>query len=123
MTKVVIDHVPGYLRLRASGHAGYGKEMGLGPGQDIVCAAVSILGQTAAQVLMDMEAEGILGIVEISIEPGEIDIRAVPKPSGEGKLKDILVPIRTGFELLSRAYPDYVKIGWANEGAKCDSIK
>ena len=57
MTEITFENVPGYFRLKVEGHAGYGCAMGLPEGHDIVCAAVSAIGQTAAQCMIDLGEE------------------------------------------------------------------
>ena len=66
MTKIKITNVPGYCHIRIEGHAGYGFANLLPEGNDIVCAAISVLGQTAAQCIMDMSDAGKVGIKAVS---------------------------------------------------------
>ena len=67
MTEITFENVPGYFRLKVEGHAGYGCAMGLPEGHDIVCAAVSAIGQTAAQCMIDLGEEKAVVIQDLQI--------------------------------------------------------
>ena len=112
MTLVRMTEVPGYYHLRIEGHAGYGADHQLPEGHDIVCAAASMLGQTAVQRVLDMAEEGKLGIHEMVVKPGLIDIKVIPKGAYKEEIKTTAKTVRTGFELLAKAYPSYVFLGW-----------
>lgn len=75
------------------GHAGYAMA-----GNDIVCAAVSILVQTLAKHL-----ENVTDNWDARIEGGYAFVRA----EGE-KAVDSFLTILTGFEMLQYSYPTYV---------------
>ena len=80
------------------GHAGYAP-----PGQDIVCAAVSVLAQTLGQALGNLANEQI----QYSIKPGAIDIRR-KRPTKKG---DLLVDaFFIGICGTADTYPDHVHI-------------
>lgn len=110
MTEVKIINIPGYLRLTISGHAGYGHAMGLEPGHDIVCAAISTLGQTAAQCMIDLGEQQAIVIRNMQIKEGMIDIQALPKKKSQRRLEQTFYPIQRGFEMLAQSYPDYVSL-------------
>lgn len=85
------------------GHAGYK------PGNDIVCSAASILTQTLAQKLWEMEAEGKLIRLSMNvapIRPGDFNAEAVPKKQYAEMLEHITDTILTGFQMLYLSFPD-----------------
>ena len=50
MTKVNMLFDKGYVKITMKGHAGFAERNNLPEGHDIVCAAISILGQTLVPV-------------------------------------------------------------------------
>ena len=88
MTRVDISVKENKFRMHSEGHAGWGKANGLEDGHDIVCAAISILTQTAAQRLMDMEAEGNGPLVSLRV--GTWDCRYGGRGQGtEDRVKEL----------------------------------
>lgn len=83
MTTVVFD--PGRGVLTLSGHAGAGEK-----GRDLVCAALSILAETAAALPGAQTRRGA----------GRCEVRAEPER---------LAALTPGFALLARDFPAYVK--------------
>lgn len=110
MTKVSIINVPGYFKLLIRGHAGYGQAKGLPQGHDIVCAAISTLGQTAAQCMLDLSEEQAVIIREMRVEAGLIDLRVLAKEKAQKRLESMVYTIQRGFELLRDSYPDFVEL-------------
>lgn len=86
----------GAQQIVVSGHAGYADH-----GHDIICAAVSILNDTLANVTAD-------DAYMIQIEDGFAHIYFIG-PENERR-KAILDTIQTGYELLADSYPEYVRI-------------
>lgn len=105
MTNVVMEKRGMKYEITIHGHAGYR------PGNDIVCAAVSMLTYTLAQVLKDMQEEGKLDC-EITLDCGNAEFLIYPW-NGE-ELETVLQVIKTGFELLVHKYPCnvHLKCGW-----------
>lgn len=112
MTGVKITNVPGYCHVQIKGHAGYGFNHQMPEGNDIVCAAISMLGQTLAQRIIQMSEEGKLGIKELTVKDALIEIKAIPKATCRDELDITIKTIETGFELLARAHPSYINLGW-----------
>ncbi len=111
MTEVNIKSCPGRIRIRAEGHAGWGCKNGLPEGHDIVCAAISILLQTAAQRLMDLEAERKVLLLKMQLNPGNVDITASIAPEASEAVNELLKTIETGFKLLEAAYGAHIHLG------------
>lgn len=111
MTNVSITEDKGYVKINIRGHAGYGLKNGLPEGHDIVCAAISMLGQTLVHRLMHMGEEHKIALNTLKYEPGEIDIRVLAKPAHIGELKTTIKTIETGLNLIQDQYPDYIKVG------------
>lgn len=112
MTDVGITNIQGYCHIKIQGHAGYGLSNMLPEGNDIVCAAISILGQMAAQCIIELSEKNELGIKELNIEDALIDIKAIPKPAYQKELDMVIWTVKTGFELIAKAHPDYINLGW-----------
>ena len=91
MTKIEIDLKKGILH--AKGHAGFARY-----GQDVVCAAVSALTQTAAAA-----AEKRGGVVKMG--DGEISIHC----EDEG-YRAVLEAITEGLRMIARQYPMHVRV-------------
>ncbi|WP_406677912.1 ribosomal-processing cysteine protease Prp [Moorella sp. ACPs] len=86
-----------------SGHSGYRPK-----GEDIVCAAVSALAQTAVLSLKDhLEEEP-----RVSIREGFLECRlpACLSPAGQEKARVILKTIETGLNAIATDYGDYVRL-------------
>ena len=75
-------------------------------GEDLVCAAASILAQTMAQVLEENEDK--LVSVNKKINEGDVVLEWEAKPEYEPALRNVLYGIMTGFKLLYYNEPDYI---------------
>lgn len=111
MTNVRIKSDKGYAKIIIKGHAGYGMMNHLPEGHDIVCAAISMLGQTLVQRLMDMSDERKVIIHNLRYEPGEINIRVLAKRGNRDELENTIKTVETGMMLIQEQYPDYIKVG------------
>lgn len=104
MTRVKMDWRR--LVLDLDGHAGSGMY-----GQDIVCAAESMLTQALLQTLIDMESEKKLGLEWTgSPEIGFLHVEAAP---AEGYRDEVTACYRmavTGLRMLEERYPKYIRI-------------
>lgn len=89
----------------ASGHAGYRPY-----GQDIVCAGVSALLATAAEMLLRLEAAGEVRLPEpVQLEPG--DVRMAFETTGDSAKANMLwETLETGLRLMEARYGQYVVI-------------
>jgi len=85
------------------GHSGFAEA-----GQDIVCAAVSVLTQTGANAL-----EKVAGLQpEIQVEDGYLQVMLPEnlQESEREQAKTIFGTILVGLEEVAEAYPRYVKL-------------
>lgn len=87
--------------LHSKGHAGTAPR-----GKDIVCAAVSVLMYTAAQLLLDEQDTGNEGI-DVKIGHGEMCLTAKELPQ-DTLLR--LEGVETGLALVAARYPTQVKM-------------
>jgi uncharacterized protein YsxB (DUF464 family) len=102
------------LRMTVCGHANYAPK-----GQDIVCAAVSVLMQAMActlakmgrGTLYDLEVDGVAG-------SGCVGITAIPAEAGSERVRGVFETAIMGFCLLSEAYPAYVRVHLARTAQK-----
>lgn len=90
--------------IRIKGHAGYSS------GNDIVCAAVSVLSFTLMQTLEKERKAGNLKFLKYDYRSGFVSVEALPSRRFKGRFKAILSTIVSGFELLADRYPDNVKL-------------
>lgn len=94
------------MGMTLSGHAGYGKK-----GEDIVCAAASILAYTAAQMAAQMAAQGkLLAAPQILLEPGKCLIKAQPDSKYFYEAFHTFFVVQVGYSLLATRYPENVKL-------------
>ena len=96
--------ISGY-KITARGHAGYAPI-----GQDIVCAAVTILISTMAAVLDNFEHEGKLKKKRIQIESGYALLICEPNEENKAEIDNTYDVIIRGLKLVEMQYPDNVKI-------------
>lgn len=85
-------------RITIKGHSGYAPI-----GQDIVCAAVSILVQTLIQTVEELTTDKI----EYDMQPGKVDIKFWCLSDQSKVLIDAFF---IGIEGIAEAYPDNVRL-------------
>ena len=95
----------GQRSVTARGHAGYRAY-----GQDIVCAGVSALLATAAEMLLRLEAAGEVRLTEpVRLEPGDVRM-AFETPADSAKANMLWETLETGLRLMEANYGQYVVI-------------
>lgn len=113
MTRVWIQNQGREWQICIEGHAGYRAARGLPEGTDIVCAAVSILGQTAAQCFLELEEDGDVKVKELVMDgqAGLVRILAVSSdtPDAGQKVGHMVWTVQNGLRLLAEAYPEFVR--------------
>ncbi len=95
----------GVSGLRVSGHADYAPE-----GEDIVCAAASVLITTCANAMESVA--GIRPLVRQSRQPAELSV-ALPSGFPREREHDARVILQTalrGFQDIAERYPQYLQI-------------
>lgn len=101
MTTAIFE-VRGYIyKISVTGHADFN------PGNDPVCAAVSVLATTLAQRANDIEAMGLGKVRQQVIESGKVLLTV---ESQYDAWRHAVSTIITGFELLEYHYPAHVKL-------------
>ena len=103
----------GSITLKLSGHAGQAKK-----GEDIICAAASILAYTVAQALQFMYEEGDLQKKpHIKLEEeGDTIIVAKPKQESYAEALHTFFVAQVGYHLLAHNYPQYVTLSSFGDG-------
>ncbi len=89
-------------RLEVTGHAGFAPR-----GEDIVCAAVSTLAQTAVVGLRE-----VAGVVpEVTVREGNLSCE-IPRLAGDAleKSQVIMKTVLLGFKGIEKAHPEYVEV-------------
>lgn len=84
------------------GHAGY-KD-----GEDIVCAALSILGQAAVATVLDMQ-QGFGVQAKVDIQPGVLKMSAEYPEQVQKEIESRMTLAKNGFRMLEQVYPEHVK--------------
>ena len=106
MIQVTIGDRDGVLWLSMAGHAGAAPK-----GQDIVCAAATMLMYTAAQAALDMWSRGELQTSpSVKLDDGSAGVAFRPKEEAMEKGRLVLDVIRRGLEVLGKRYPENVAI-------------
>ena len=92
--------------LIVTGHSGYAE-----PGQDIVCAAVTILAYVAANAVIRLEnAGGTAEQPEVALGSGSAVIRCKEKATSFGNLDKVWAAVMDTYQLIADYYPENVKI-------------
>lgn len=104
MTKVQYEKSEDGLTLRVMGHAGFDHI-----GQDIVCAAISILCQALLAALDRLPEADVYhrrrdGLFVIDADSKMYDERQ--------KIEGAFLTAVTGYRMLAEKYPDYVQFEW-----------
>lgn len=104
------------LTLEMYGHADYADA-----GEDIVCAAASMLAYTLLERARELHAE-----IHASINSGRLSLRCGVDMDNHPLLWSAFETVRAGFTLLERKYPEHVVLagGDSYEGnPSCDNIR
>ena len=94
---------PEECSVQITGHAGSGPK-----GQDLVCAAVSILVLTLEENVGKMAMHQMLEDYSVELSEGLACICCCPKPEYRMPVDMVLMSICTGFNLLAEKWPEYV---------------
>lgn len=107
MIQIKFHNYPdGRMELRVSGHAGSAPK-----GEDLVCAAVSILVYTAATCLQEAWLRGKLQVQpEILLQEGFARIRVKPMAHHRAAAQQIFSVVRCGMEILAGSFPHHVRV-------------
>ena len=100
MTRIFYDRAE--LRLSMEGHALCGDY-----GQDIVCAAESMLIMCLERRLMDFEEQLMLKCFR---GPGRVQIEARPAEEVEARCRECFDTVFAGFRLLAQYEPEHVSV-------------
>ena len=96
----------GLLTLEMDGHTGSAPA-----GQDLVCAAASILCYTLAARAGTLYAEGKLRSNPIvDLDSGHASIAMRPRGSADRETRAVWDTVGTGLRLLQREYPDCIRV-------------
>ena len=90
-------------RVTVTGHAGYAER-----GEDILCAAASMLLQTLAAAVRELHRRGLAEDAAVSLFYGAGEVACVPVEEHRCVARTVMDSIVLGFELLARDYGEYV---------------
>lgn len=111
MVKVRFEKDGKSLILTVKGHSGQAES-----GQDIVCASVSILTYTVAQVVQEMHSKGNLKKKPtIRLESGDAVVTCKPNKAYYNEALHAFSVVQTGYHLLAHNYPQYVELNMFGE--------
>lgn len=104
MTKAIFKQNGNIFRVKFEGHAEFN------PGNDIVCAACSVLMCALYNNLIDYANAGLIKVIESKRDEktGFLYIRFKAKDGVAGYIEAAVKVIARGFELLKAEYPDNV---------------
>lgn len=101
---VIITYDCGKFELTAQGHAGAAPA-----GEDLVCAAATMLVRTFAENAKLMDKSGIVSGVQIELEGGNAHVLCRPAKKYRAVARAVLQAVCIGFELLEQEYPEHVR--------------
>lgn len=96
--------VTGY-EVKAEGHAGAGEY-----GQDIVCAAVSVLLQTLANEVTEAARAGLLAVGVVAHGDGWMKVEMTPTDQTQDMADAWVELVRDGIDALAESYPENVEL-------------
>ena len=96
--------VTGY-EVKAEGHAGAGEY-----GQDIVCAAVSVLLQTLANEVVEAARAGLLAVGVVAQGDGWMKVEATPTAQTQDMVEAWVELVQDGIDALAESYPENVEL-------------
>ena len=94
---------PPEYRMVIEGHAGAAER-----GEDLVCAAASILMWTLAERASDRPEYG--GMTRIEQDGARVEIRCRPEDGWALSCRELFETIYTGYDLLREHHPDNVEV-------------
>ena len=90
------------LSLRVEGHAGYAEH-----GKDIICASASILANTLAAIILEIDEVDAI----VDLTSGDATIECKCKDDATYQIvADAFRYTKIGYELLEHNYPQYVRL-------------
>lgn len=96
--------VTGY-EVKAEGHAGAGKY-----GQDVVCAAVSVLLQTLANEVTEAARAGLLAVGVVAHGDGWMKVEMTPTDQTQDMAEAWVQLVQDGIDALAESYPENVEL-------------
>ena len=96
--------VTGY-EVKAEGHAGAGEY-----GQDIVCAAVSVLLQTLANEVVEAARAGLLAVGVVAHGDGWMKVEATPTAQTQDMVEARVEQVQDGKDAQAESYPENVEL-------------
>lgn len=90
-------------RVTVTGHARYAER-----GEDILCAAASMLLQTLGAAVRELHARGLTRDIAVTLHQGAGEVSCVPGEEMRCIVHTVMDSIVLGYALLARDYGEYV---------------
>ncbi len=103
MTHITVNKKSNRYSIKLNGHANYSPN-----GQDIVCAATSMITFMLLQMIDNMNARNEVSIITQKQEEGFVDIEVSVGKIYQDYFDTVLDVILTGYKLLSNKYPNNI---------------
>ena len=109
MTRIELSFDGSTMRLKAAGHAGKSANEDI----NLCCAGLSMLIQTAIELVQRYAEAGIIEEMNVRNESGRAELKAKAYNADKEKLQTLYDYLRAGFDLIKSRYPD--KIIWGEK--------
>ncbi len=103
MTHITVNKKGNRYNIKLNGHANYAPN-----GQDIVCAATSMITFMLLQMIDNMNARNEVSIIRQRQEEGFVDIEVSVGKIYQDYFDTVLDVILTGYKLLGNKYPNNI---------------
>lgn len=106
MVKIVFSQQDDDMSISLQGHAGTAPK-----GEDLVCAAVTMLTYTAAQAAMDfLAADKLRREPTVSLASGDCVVTICPKETAKAEANAVWRTLLHGYQLLESSYQKAVSV-------------
>lgn len=103
MTHITVNKKDNRYSIKLNGHANYAPN-----GQDIVCAATSMITFMLLQMIDNMNARNEVSIIRKRQEEGFVDVEISVRKAYQNSFDIVLEVILTGYKLLGNKYPNNI---------------
>lgn len=102
---ITVTYRPTKHELKIKGHAGFAEH-----GNDVICAAVSMVFYNLCQMLLEYDKKAFVGKVDMQNISGSACVKVTPASGYESWIDHDFLYALTGFRMLMAQFPDYVNL-------------